>query len=210
MKKKKIEQPIVKAEKPEIKEVNNLPQVKKTFGKRAMMLSIFGGLAFIGIILLLVYVLSGNNLFYGFMAIPLLFTGGLGFYYYWNQSKDLQVRYVGEVPTGQVNSLTIYPDKVIFENINDPEGFVWHWIDDGKPYYLNWWNPTIKRIEPYKLPDQQYYDPEVFAQRVLMLPCHRKIFARRQDILNKLKPVFAGLVGVGLWILILTTTAPKG
>lgn len=188
---------------------SELPQVKKTFGKRAVMLGIFGTLALVGAVMLLFYVLGGNNLVFGFFAIPFLFVGGLGFYYYWNQTKDIQVRYVGDVPKGQVNSLCIYPDKIVFENIVNPTGFVWHWIDDGKPYYIYQWNAATKLLEPFALPDQQYYDPEVYAQRVLTLPCHRKIFARKQDMVQKLKPVLAGLIGVGLWILILTTTTPS-
>lgn len=186
-----------------------LPQVKKTYGKRAIMLGLFGAMGFLGAVLLIAYVLGGNNLVFGFISIPFLFAGGFGFYYYWNQSKDIQVTYVGDVPKEQVNSLCIYPGKIVFENIKEPEGFVWHWIDDGKSYYVYEWKEATKRLEPFKLPDQQYYDPEVYAQRVLTLPCHRKIFARKQDIVQKLKPVFAGLVGIGLWILILTTTAPS-
>jgi hypothetical protein len=203
MKKKKTEITVGKTDnKPE------LPRVRKTFGKRGVMLGVFGGMGFIGVILLFAYVLAGNNLVFGFISVPFLFAGGLGFYYYWNQSKDLQVRYIGDVPKEQVNSLVIYPDKLLFENVNNPGGFIWHWVDDGKPYYLNWWDPVKKRIEPFILPDQQYYDPQVFGERVLELPCHRKIFARKQDILNKLKPLFAGLVGIGIWILILTTSKP--
>lgn len=184
---------------------SQLPKVTKSYPRRTMMLAIFGSLVLVGAVFAFIYIFT-VNLMLGFIAIPFLFGGGLGFYYYWGQSKDIQVRYVGDVPTEQVNSLVIRPDGITFENIYEPKGFIWHWIDDGKPYYVYWDNPETNKLEPYVLPDQQYYDPQVFAEMVLTLPCHRKIFQRRQDLLKKLKPFIAALIGFALWILIITTT----
>lgn len=184
---------------------NNLPKITKNYGKRAVMLGISGFVALLGIIGAIYYVFSMNMLI-GAPSVIMLFAGGLTFYYYWSKQKEIRVRHVGDVPTEQVNSLTLYPDIIKFENVNDPEGFIWHCIDDGKPYYVNIWNEKEKRIQPFILPDQQYYDPGVFGQRVLALPAHRKIFTRRADLMQKLKPAIAALVGVGIWILIMTTT----
>lgn len=184
---------------------NLLPKVTKSYPHRTMMLILSGAVLLVGAALAVIYVFT-MNLALGFVGIPFLFAGGLGFYYYWSQSKDIQVKYVGDVPTGQVNALVIYQDGIKFQNVANPQGFVWYWIDDGKPYYLYWDNPSTKKLEPYVLPDQQYYDPQVFAERVLTLPCHRKIFMRRSDLMQKLKPFIAALIGAALWILIITTT----
>jgi len=183
----------------------NLPKVTKSYPKRTAMLVLCAISIAMGVGLAVVYVFT-TNMVLGFIGIPFLFGGGLGFYYFWGQSKDIQIRYVGDVTKEQVNALVIYQDKIVFENIANPSGFVWHWIDDGKPYYIYWDNPQTKKLAPFNLPDQQYYDPQVFAQKVLSLPCHRKIFQRRQDLMHKLKPFIAAIIALGLWILIITTT----
>jgi hypothetical protein len=100
----------------------------------------------------------------------------------------------------------LYPDEIKFENVANASGFPWECLNDSKNYFLYWQSPQTKKIEPFNLPDQQYYDPRVFAERVLGLPCHRKIFRRRDDLMKKLRPIFAAVIGVGLWILIMTTT----
>jgi hypothetical protein len=184
---------------------SQLPKVTKSYPRRTMLLVLFGGMILAGAAFAVIYVFT-MNMALGFIGVPLLFAGGMGFYYYWNQSKEIQVRYVGEVPTHQVNSLVIYPGAIRFEDVANPTGYVWHSIDDGKPYYIYWDNPKTDRLEPFNLPDQQYYDPQVFAENVLSLPCHRKIFQRRQDLFHKLKPFIAAIIGLGLWILIITTT----
>jgi hypothetical protein len=182
-----------------------LPKVTKSYPRRTMMLGVCVIALAIGAGFAIIYFLT-TNIALGFIGIPFLFGGGLGFYYYWSKSKDIQIRYIGDIPKDQVNALVVYRDKIVFENIANPSGFVWHWIDDGKPYYIYWDNPVTKRLEPFNLPDQQYYDPQVFAERVLSLPCHRKIFQRRQDLMHKLRPFFAAIIAMGLWILIITTT----
>lgn len=180
-----------------------LPKVKKTYGKRAFILGISGFVTLVGAIFLIFYIFN-MNMIMGAAGVIFLFAGVLTFYYYWQQQKDISISYVGEVPKEQVNSMSLYPDMIKFENIYEPGGFIWHCIDDGKPYYVNILEG--KKLVPYVLPDQQYYDPNVFAQRVLTLPAHRKLFTRKQDLFQKLKPFMAALIGVGLWILILTTT----
>ena len=182
-----------------------LPKVTKTYPRRTMMLAICAIAIVFGAGMAIMYVFT-TNMVQGFIGIPFLFGGGMGFYYYWSKSKDIQVKYQGDVPKEQVNSLVIYPDAIKFENVANPKGFIWHWIDDGKPYYIYWDNPATKKLDPFNLPDQQYYDPQVFAQKVLSLPCHRKIFQRRQDLIQKLKPFIAAVIGLALWILIITTT----
>lgn len=205
---KKEKQPLpIEKDKPAID--SGLPKVSKKFTRRAFLLVIFGMILLIGAGLIIIYMVT-TNLVMGFIAVPLLFGGGIGFYYYWNLPKDLHVKYIGDIPKEQVNSLIIFPGMLKFANIAKPEGFVWYWIDDGKPYYLYWENPKTNKLEPFNLPDQQYYDPRVFAEVVLTLPCHRKLFTHKQDLIKKLRPLFAAVIGLGIWILILTTTGKPG
>jgi hypothetical protein len=161
-----------------------------------------------GLILFLVYLIGGNNYAAALIAIVSLFTGVLGFWYHWGKFDEIKTTYVGDVPKGQVNSLVIYPDRITFEDVKNAKGFTWSWDQDKNSikYYLYWENPKTKAIEPYNLPDQQYCDPEVFGQKFLSLPCHRQWIATKDDIIQKLKPLFAALAGVAGWILILTTT----
>jgi hypothetical protein len=56
------------------------------------------------------------------------------------------------------------------------------------------------------LPDQQYFDPQLLASRVLELPAHRRIFRRKQTLLQQLSPMMAALGVVIMWIIIITTT----
>jgi len=186
-------------------ENSNLPKVAKSFPRRTRLLLFFGTLMAVGAAFAIIYFFS-MNMILAIAGVPFLFIGGLGFFYFWGQSKDIQVKYVGEVPAGQVNALVIYANEIKFENIAKPEGFPWLWIDDGKHYYVYWDDPRLKKLTPFTLPDQQYYDPRIFGKRVLTLPCHRKIFQRKQDLIQKLRPFIAGVIGVALWILILTTT----
>ena len=73
-------------------------------------------------------------------------------------------------------------------------------------YFVNIWDEASKRLIPFVLPDQQYCDPIVFAQRVLGLPAHKKIFERKPKLLQRLKTALL-VIAIGIvWLLILTTT----
>ena len=74
-----------------------------------------------------------------------------------------------------------------------------------KSFYVNIEDAASKKLVPFVLPDQQYYDPNVFAQRVLGLPAHRKIFERKLKLMQKLKTALL-VMAIGIvWLLILTT-----
>lgn len=185
------------------------PVVKRTYSKRLIMLGISGTMIGIGVLFFMMYFFT-LNMILGGIGLFIGAGGAILFYYYWNQNRDAIVKLVGETPKEEVNSLTIYQDHIVFENVHKPGGFLWQCINDGKHYFVNWWNPVKKLIEPFVLPDQQYYDPQVFAERVLTLPAHRKIFTKKQDLLHKLRPVFLFVIAVAIWILIMTTTGNGG
>jgi hypothetical protein len=65
-------------------------------------------------------------------------------------------------------------------------------------------------LVPFTLPDQQYYDPRVFAERVLELPAHKRIFSRKPNVLQKISWVIGLVLIIVLWIVIISTTAPAG
>lgn len=187
-------------------QTDNLPKITKSYPRRTIYLAACAGLMLIGFIFAIMYVFT-MNMALGFLGIPFLFGGGLGFYYQWGKAKDtLQVRYLGDVPLEQVNSINLYPDEIEFANVDKPKGFIWDCENDGKQYYFNIFNQVTGMLEPFGLPDQQYCDPRILAQRYMTLPAHRKLFARRPDILKKLRPFIAAIIAIGLWILIITTT----
>ena len=80
---------------------------------------------------------------------------------------------------------------------------------DIKQYYVMIDMSDTKgiRFEPFILPDQKYYDPTVFAERVLELPAHRKIFTRREGMGQYIK---TGLLIVAMLVLGIVMIATSG
>lgn len=199
-------------EQPETKDAH-LPQVKKTYSLRLLMLFGSGTLAVVGLAMFIVYFFTQNMV----IGAPSIFMMGGGFFifrYFWARTEDVVTEHIGEVKKGQVNSLCIYEDKLVFEDVANPAGYPWECLDDHKKYYINiWgtaWGQGIQELVPFVLPDQQYYDPIVFAERVLALPAHRKIFMRKEKLLQKLKTVMlVAAIGI-VWLLIITTTGSGG
>ena len=157
--------------------------------------------------------LNTGNMALGVATLACLGSGVYGIKRYWSAATDsgaiIDVK--KPITRKQVNSLNIYPDKVVFEDLSREEiekngGQPYQCLNDNKYYYVNIFNKETNALTPFLLPDQQYYDPGVFAQRVLELPAHRKIFQRRQNTFQKLSPVILLLVIIILWILFLTTT----
>ena len=181
----------------------NLPQVKKTYSKRLGVLFASGVVVFLGLALFVVYFFN-ENVMIGAPAIFMVIGGIILFKYYWEKTGDVITEHIGEQVTTQVNSLSLYPDKIIFENVNEPKGYPWECLNDKKKYYVNFWNGSA--LVPFVLPDQQYYEPGVFAERVLELPAHRKIFLRKPDLFQKIKTGLLVVAIVIVWLLIVTTT----
>ena len=191
----------------EIKEKDTgLPLVKKRFTQKAIVLASSGLLLVGGFICFVIYMNTGQMLL-GTVGILVMVPSAALFKYFWGKSTDvLVIEHIGKPLQEQVNSLCIYPDKVIFENVDKPEGYPWECTNDSKKYFVNIWDVKDKILKQFILPDQQFYDPGVFDERVLALPAHRKIFARKPTLFQALK---TGLLVVAIGIMfvrILTTT----
>lgn len=124
----------------------------------------------------------------------------------YDESKVINVRQ--KIDNSPKNCMNIYPDKIVFENMPDKslEGQPWKCENDGRSYYVHIWNEEDKRLREFKLPDQAYMDPQVFAERPLELPAHRRIFRQKQTLLQQLSPIMVLGAIVIVWILIITTT----
>lgn len=199
MKKKIQEEEIPEAEAKEVK-------VKKTFTLRFYMMILSGTAVAFGLALFILY-FSTLNIALGLPGIIMIVAGIFALRHYWTKEGNISVEHIGGTGKEEsANSLNIYQDRVVFSEVYEPEGFPWQCGNDKKKYYVNIEDPVSKKLEPFVLPDQQYYDPIVFAQRVLGLPAHRKIFERKPKLIQKLKTALL-VVAIGIvWLLILTTT----
>ena len=184
------------------------PKVKKRYTRRFYMMILGGVVAVIGLAFFALYFFT-LNMVLGLPGVIMVAFGFFLFRYYWKKEDDIAIEHLGgEKKVESANSLTIYPDRVVFENVYEPQGFPMTCLNDKKKYYVNIQDPTgkSKGLMPFVLPDQQYYDPMVFAQRVLGLPAHRKLFERKPKLLQKLKTALLVLAIGIVWLLILTTT----
>ncbi len=180
------------------------PKIARNY-TRQIMLILSGGLVVGGVALFAVY-FSTQNIIFGISAFAVGAGGVFLFKYYWGKTDIDIIETLGGVTQGQVNSLCLYPGKLVFENVDEPGGFPQQCINDKKKYYVMIWDEVANLLTPFVLPDQQYYDPGVFAERVLDLPAHQKIFERKPSLLQKIRTGLL-VVAIGIvWILILTTT----
>lgn len=181
------------------------PLVKKSYSRRIYMLMVSGAIACAGLVMFIVYFLSLNMAFGG----PSVLMMGGGFFlfkYYWGKTDEIITEHIGQVSKVQVNSMCLYSDKIVFENIKEPDGYPWECLNDKKKYFVLIKDKETDKLIPFVLPDQQYYDPGVFAERVLELPAHQKIFTRKPTLFQKLKTGLLVLAIAIVWILIITTT----
>lgn len=194
-----------KGKKPDEPKTANLPVVKKTYSLRLLMLFVSGIMAVVGLAMFIVYFFT-TDISIGAPSVFLMAGGFFIFRYYWSKSTDVVTEHIGVVNKAQVNSLCLYRDRIVFEDVAKPEGYPWECIDDHKKYYVNIWDEAKKRLVPFALPDQQFYDPGVFAERVLALPAHRKIFKRKEKLFQKLKTALLVVAILIVWLLIITTS----
>lgn len=160
----------------------------------------------VGLVLFIIYFFS-LNMVIGVPGILMIGAGIFVFWHYWKKKSDIYTDHIGGIrEDSRANSLNIYPDKVEVAYDEKPKGFPWWWENLKKHFYVNIWDAEKKKLVPFVLPDQQYFDPNVFGQRVLGLPAHKRIFERKPKLLERLKPVFL-LAAIGIvWLLLLTTT----
>jgi len=142
------------------------------------------------------------------VAILLITVGGILLKRWWGTVGEDEDRVIitDKKVTKSANSLNIYPDKILFEMVDKPQGQPWKCENDGKSYFIHIWNEEQEELIEFKLPDQAYLDPQLLATRVLELPAHRRIFRRKQTLLQQLSPMMAALGVVIMWIIIITTT----
>lgn len=205
--KKKATKEVATPEQEEETQIKEL-KVKKVYTLRFYMMILSGGATVLGAAFFVIYFIT-TNMALGAIGAIVFGVGILTFRYYWKKEGSISIEHIGGVKGEKdinVNSLTIYQDKVVFEDVYNPEGFPMLCLNDNRKYFVNIQDEKTKRLGPFVLPDQQYYDPIVFAQRVLGLPAHKKIFERKPKLIQKLKTALLVLAIGIVWLLILTTT----
>ena len=181
-------------------------KTKKTYTPRFYMMVLSGIGSIVGVVLLVIY-FQTLNVIIGLPGVIMVVAGLFTFRHYWQSEGNLSVEHVGGKKKDEIaNSLNIYSDRIEFANVEEPLGFPLTCINLKKKFHVNIWDEAITKLVPFVLPDQQYCDPGVFAQRVLGLPAHRRIFERKPKLLQKLKTALL-VIAIGIvWLLILTTT----
>lgn len=181
-------------------------KVKKVYTPRFYIMILSGVVSASGLVLFIIYT-NTLNIVFGLPGIIMVVGGIFVLQHYWRKGEGISIEHLGGMgKSDTANSLNLYPDKVLFENVDKPVGFPWSCAGLKGKYYVNIWGKLEEKLVPFVLPDQQYCDPIVFAQRVLGLPAHRKIFERKPKLLQRLKTALL-VIAIGIvWLLILTTT----
>jgi len=163
----------------------------------------------IGILLVILFFATKLTGILFLVGLLMVVFGAIFLKKWWGSIGDDESRVIitdkGKVPDRAI-CLNIYPDKVLFEETPDPKGQPWKCENDGKYYCIHIEDQETKGLIEFKLPDQAYLDPQLLATRVLELPAHRRIFRRKQTLLQQLSPMMAALGVVIMWIIIITTT----
>lgn len=148
-------------------------------------------LAILGIGMMLLYGQDRHNVFFAFMTISAL---PAGVYMIYRGLKGGEAGIIlpegGEQAktTGPVNSLNIYPDRVVFEYTEAHKGQPQQCLNDSKYYYVHKFNPETKDLELFVLPDKyDYYDPKEYAN-VLEVRAWRKLNERIASLWQKVAP----------------------
>lgn len=162
----------------------------------------------IGILLIILFFSAGLSGIMFVIALVMLVLSAIFLKKWWGSIGEDESRVIVTDKTTYKSAecMNIYPDKVIFENMTKPEGQPWKCENNGKSYFIHIWNEENKRLTEFNLPDQAYMDPQLLATRVLELPAHRRIFRRKQTLLQQLSPMMAALGVIIMWIVIITTT----
>ena len=183
-------------------------EVKRTLTPKFYMMVVSGVATVFGLVLFVLYFKTLNMVF-GIPSVIITVSGIFAFRHYWQKEDNLSVEHIGKKTkdaTVNINSLNLYPDRIEFANVENPQGFPMLCDNLKKKFYVNKWDKETDALIPFILPDQQYLDPIVFAQRVLGLPAHKKIFERKPKLLHRLKTAMLVLAIGIVWLLILTTT----
>jgi len=180
-------------------------KVKRVYTPRFYLMILSGVVVLAGLGLFAIY-FKTLNIVMGLPSIIMIAAGLFALRHFWKEGGNISVEHIGGEKKDIANSLNIYRDKIEFDNVYEPEGFPMLCINLRKKFYVNKWDEVEQKLVPFVLPDQQYCDPIIFAQRVLGLPAHRKIFERKPKLLQRLKTALLVLAIGIVWLLILTTT----
>ena len=179
---------------------------KKTYTTRYYMMILSAAASILGLGLFALY-FKTTNIIIGLLGVVLMVTGIFTFRHYWKQEGDISITTLGgKKKTEAFNALVIRRSNINFENVYAPEGFPMQCLNDNKMYYVYIQDEKNNNLVGFQLPDQQYLEPTVFAQRVLGLPAHKKIFERKPKLIQKLKTALLVLAIGIVWLLIMTTT----
>ncbi len=145
---------------------------------------------------------------FGSIGIPL--GAALGYWVISKRETDSSLIVIeGGEPRfkGVANSLNIYaekdkatgkirPLKVAFEWVERPLGQPYKCLNNDGFFYVHLWNIAKQCLEPFILPDSQYFDPDEFAN-VLQMPAHRKLFAQQVSMFQKIA-IWALVLALGI------------
>lgn len=194
-------------------------KIPNQFTKRFYMM-VAGGIGIVAGIGFFALYLSTGAAFLGAFGVTCAVAGGFLLYHYWRKVEgEIALTKFGDfdtpVPAEAINCLNLYRDRVVFEHYvpadrNTPEGFPMECLNDHNKYWLNIsddnYNQEQTGLKPFMLPDNQFYDPVVFAERVLELPAHRRVMKRREKLPGVIKTALLVVTIIIIWILIVTTT----
>jgi len=143
------------------------------------------------------YIWSTNHNIFMVLLMFFLVPGGgyLAYRGYTKREKGFQIlgsiNKIGPEP----NTLSIYKNDVKFEYVENPKGYPWQCLNDGKYYYVQE-ETNAGDIRALILPDIIYRDPKEYAN-YLNLPAHGRLLKRRATLVQKLAP-FAIVAGMGI------------
>jgi len=162
--------------------------------------SLFGGAALaaiLGFVLAAQWGQDRANSFLAFSTVLLWAAGLVLLWKGWTYETEKVIITGSKRPVGDVNSLNIYamrnnagklvPDRIAFEDVEQPLGQPARCIDDGRSYYVHIFDLTKGALVPFVLPDGQYFDPGEFGN-VLEMPAHKRLFTRKMSMLQKMGP----------------------
>ena len=75
-----------------------------------------GIIAVAGLGMFVIYFFT-TNMAFGAPSVFMMAGGFFAFKYYWSRTEDVVTEHIGAVSKVQVNSLCIYPTRVVFEDV---------------------------------------------------------------------------------------------
>ena len=103
------------------------------------------------------------------------------------------------------NCINVYEDRVWFEYMDEPTGYLRKRRKGGKEFYFHMWNRATEALGPLKLPDTVFIGSWLVAVPLYM-PANRRLARRRKDsLLKQLTPwaIVAAMCVVGFLMMVL-------